>query len=69
MALNIQLNETQIKITGENNEKLVRILENPALKKIKLDKKNMINTLIEGMSEDEIIRHYKRAIGIDVEKD
>ena len=65
MALPIQLNETQIKITGDNNEKLVRILEHPSLKKIKLDKKNFMNTVFESMTDEELIRQYKIAIGID----
>lgn len=64
MPLKIQLNETQIKITGEVNEKLQRIIQNPAFDRIKVDKKNFVNVLFGSMTDDELIDRYRRAIGL-----
>lgn len=64
MSPRIQLNETQIKISGEVNEKLQSIIQNPAFDKIKIDKKNFVNTLFNDMTEDELIERYRRAIGL-----
>ena len=65
MPLRIQLNEQTIKISGENNEKLQSIIQNPVFERIKIDKKNFVNTLIQDMSEDELIKRYRIAIGIE----
>ena len=65
MTLNIRLDEIQIKITRENNEKLARIMEHPSLSRIKLDKKNFVNTLFDDMTEDELAKRYRIAIGLD----
>lgn len=64
MPLKIQLNETQIKITGEVNEKLQRIIQNPVFERIKVDKKNFVNVLFDSMTDDELIDRYRRAIGL-----
>lgn len=64
MSLKIQLNETQIKITGEVNEKLQRIIQSPVFDRIKIDKKNFVNVLFGSMTDDELIDRYRRAIGL-----
>lgn len=65
MALHVTLNETQIKITGENNQKLAEIIEHDSLKKLKVDKKNFLNNIIETASESELLSLYKRSLGFE----
>lgn len=64
MGLPIQLNETQIKLTGEVNEKLQRIIQNPTFDRIKVDKKNFVNTIFEATSDNELINLYRSALGL-----
>lgn len=64
MSLKIKLEETQIKITSEVNQKLQNIVQNWPYEKIKIDKKNFVNVLFNDMTEEELVERYRRAIGI-----
>lgn len=64
MALNVQLNESQIKLTGEINEKLQSIVQDPVFGRIRVDKKNFVNTILEIIPRDELINRYREAIGL-----
>jgi hypothetical protein len=64
MTLKIRLDETQIKITSEVNQKLQNIVQNWPYEKIKIDKKNFVNVLFNDMTEEELIERYTRAIGL-----
>jgi len=64
MALNIQLNESSVKLTGEINEKLQSIIQDPIFERIRIDKKNFVNTIIEVIPRDELINRYREALGL-----
>ena len=68
MSLRIQLNEVQIKISGENNEKLSRIIEHPSLKNLDINKKLFVNKLIENNSDDELVNLFKKSIGFNLDR-
>lgn len=68
MGLHIQLNEVQIKISGENNEKLSRIIEHPLLRTIEVNKKLFVNKLIENYSDDELVSLFRKSIGFDQDR-
>lgn len=64
MPLHVHLNETQIKISGEVNEKLQSIVQDPSFERIRVDKKNFVNTILDIIPKDELINRYRKALGL-----
>ena len=64
MGLHIQLNESSVKLNGQINEKLQSIVQDPVFERIRIDKKNFVNTILEVIPRDELIDRYREALGL-----